>query len=423
MINHIFKNIDEALDYVLCEEIEALQNDAFRSSPPNMFSLQAMNFFRPFNEEDAKKSIIAVDSLDYPLSGFFNKADTSSFIMTRLQSGRFSLKPNLRKRKYLFRGENSFHDTNVPNMFRTKANRFTCESVAYQEMFLVILSHPLVQLLDLGIVMGNRRCVFEVNLWGLTQHYYNKTTLLDLTSDPNVASFFAVTTYDAESDCYRPVSAEGEGVLYYYDLDIRNSFQPTLQHINGNINTIGLQIFPRSGTQRGFLLNMEKGQNFNNFTETNYVKFKHNAEISQRIFEEFEKGKKLFPNDILQAHWKNHKKNTVSNKTMLLNQSINSDYTMEQLRKEVIDAGWSIENYQPNFSSEELHSYYQDIKNGMWGAFCDKIFIPGDKDGKMKEDLLMTEKKAEYSWAFQEDKIIDIDYQNGFLLKKYARFL
>lgn len=388
-----------------------------------MFNPFQLNFTRPFEVEDAKTSIIPTDSLDYPLSGFYNRANTDCFVMTKLQSGRFSLKPNLKRRKYLFRGENTFHATNVPNMFRSGAQRFTCESVAYQEMFLVILSHPLVQLLDLGITMGKRKCVFEVNLWGLTQHYYNKTSLLDLTSDPAVASFFAVTSYDAANDCYYPVTTEGEGILYYYDLDVKTSFQSTPEHIAGNLNTIGLQIFPRCGAQRGFLLNMEKGQNFNDFSETNYVRFRHDAEISKRIFDEFEGGKKLFPDDILQAHWKSRKKETVSYKTMLLNQSINTDYTLEQLCQEVNDSGWHIENYQPHFSNDELHAYYQDIKNGMWGEFCSQIFIPGDEGGKMKEDLLGAERKAEYSWAFREDENNNIDYNRGFLLKKYARFL
>ena len=40
-------------------------------------------------------------------------------------------------------------------------------------MFYLILSHPLVQLLDLGVVLNGELVRFEMNLYGLIQHYYN----------------------------------------------------------------------------------------------------------------------------------------------------------------------------------------------------------------------------------------------------------
>lgn len=48
-----------------------------------------------------------------------------------------------------------------------------------------------------------------MNLYGLTQHYYNKSCLLDLTSNPQVAAFFATSIYDAKTDSYIPIVDEG----------------------------------------------------------------------------------------------------------------------------------------------------------------------------------------------------------------------
>ena len=100
---YIFDNIDEALNYVLDTEQRAMTQDAQRQEPPTMVRAYDMK-------------MMPVDSLDYPLSAWFNNADADKFVMTRLQSGRYSLKPNLRHRKFLFRGESEFHNPCKPNI-------------------------------------------------------------------------------------------------------------------------------------------------------------------------------------------------------------------------------------------------------------------------------------------------------------------
>ena len=68
-----------------------------------------------------------------------------------------------------------------------------------------MLSHPLVQLLDLGVELNGQQFRFEMNLLGLTQHYYNKTCFLDMTSSPQVTAFFATTDYDWKTDTYSSI--------------------------------------------------------------------------------------------------------------------------------------------------------------------------------------------------------------------------
>ena len=78
-------------------------------------------------------------------------------------------------------------------------------------------------------------------------------------------------------------------------------------------------------------------------------------------------------------------------------------------RAELERNGWRIEDYSPSFSPEELHSYYQDIKNGWWEEFCGKIFIPIDKDGSLKKDMISAKNKPEYEWLLErmlKDQII-----------------
>ena len=201
---YIFDNIDEALRYVLETEQRALSQDPYRQQPPTMVRAYDMK-------------MMPVDSLAYPLSAWFNNAGEDKFVMTRLKSGRYSLKPNLRHRKFLFRGESEFHNPCKPNLSRNpRQKRFTKELMKGQEMMLLMMSHPLVQLLDLGVELCGELYRFEMNLFGLTQHYYNKTSFLDLTSDPQVAAFFATTKYDEVTDTYSPMDEKDSkvGVLY-----------------------------------------------------------------------------------------------------------------------------------------------------------------------------------------------------------------
>lgn len=74
----------------------------------------------------------------------------------------------------------------------------------------------------------------------------------------------------------------------------------------------------RSGNQHGFLLNMEKGANFNEFSQVHKVFFRHNPLISKKIFDESKNGVNYFPSDILQVQWKRFLKQFEENPTVSL---------------------------------------------------------------------------------------------------------
>lgn len=213
----IFEDVDEALKYVLQQEKVSLENDEYRQKPPFMVSTPCL--FNYLFEPREMGREISTDSLDSPFSAYFNEASNDEvFIMNRLLSGRYSLKPNLKNRHYLFRGESEFHSPCKPNLFRNSRQNYYIEEVTrVNEMLLLLLSHPLVQLLDLGVMLHGEKYRFEMNLYGLTQHYYNKSCLLDLTSNPQVAAFFATSMYDAKNDSYVPIVDENHenGILYY----------------------------------------------------------------------------------------------------------------------------------------------------------------------------------------------------------------
>ena len=412
----IYPNVNEALNYILKVESQNLLNDEHRAKPPIVM--------RP------NIGYVPVDSLDYPFSSFINEANDDQFIMTRLQSGRFSLKPNLRNRKFLFRGQSEYFDACVPNLYRTNKSYFLDDMIYDQELYILILSHPLNQLLDLGVNLNGRLCRFEVNLYGIAQHYYNRTSLMDFTSDPMAALFFANTDYDKDNDTYNPVSKGKIGVLYYYELDMLNDFSHSPLSVP-RLSTIGLQVFPRSEKQKGFLLNMEKNENMNDtelFPQIHAIKFWQNESISNSIYNRFNKDNEclLFPKDILSHHWKHYNKDKrrVSLQAVRWNKKWNPEESNNNIIKKLSDKyDISVRNYQPAFTEDELHEYYVSIRNGFWQDFCDKIYIPGDKKGIIKESLKNVPKQDCYRWAFEPDIKHTIDYSKGYLLKEYARFL
>jgi hypothetical protein len=422
---YIFDNIDEALKYVLETEQWQLTQDAKRKAPPAVFRAMPNMFSQPYTDEMARQAIVPVDSLDYPQSAWFNNAADDKFVMTRLNSGRYSLKPNLRHRKFLFRGESEFHNPCKPNLSRNPhQRRFTAELIRGQEMKILMMSHPLVQLLDLGVELCGMVYRFEMNLFGLTQHYYNKTSFLDLTSDPQVAVFFATTKYDWKTDTYSPIEDEDSkpGVLYYYSLNIDEDFGVQNDGRRSPLSTIGLQVFPRSGRQRGFLYDLRPNENFNDVARVNAVRFRHKADIARPIYTQYGGGRKLFPDDILMQHWnrENKDKDIISNRTVLMNKIDNPKMTLEEVQAEVRGLGFDIQDYVPRFTQDELDQYYALVKNdNFWEKFCIQIHIPGDQDGKMMSALLSLPDDSRYKWAFERDNSHVTDYGKGYVMNVY----
>lgn len=413
LLDHVFRNIDEAIDYILVEEIEEFRKDWRR----HVYPLQTSDF----------RQLIDIDSFDNSYSGYFNNAPLDKFIMTRLSNGRYALKPNLKKSKFLYRGQNGYYDPCTPSLFRNPDQSYYIEECMLgQELYLLILSHPLVQLLDLGIQYKGKTYRFAVNPTGLMQHYYNKTRQIDLTRDINIAAFFAVTDYNWEADMYSPVLDENrEGVLYYYNLDIECDFKADKTGIPiPRLTTVGLQVFPRSERQQGFIYDVHRGENFNNHPRLTAVKFRHNAHISQRIFESYEHGKYLFPDDILMKHWRRENKDRklLSEISLEYNHRENPNKSKDQLRSMMEEKGYQFKKNKPHFNEEEIKDYYLSIKDGFWEEFCSKIYIPEDKDGSFMETLLNAPNNPDYMWAFRPDIPHKVDCAKGYLLRKDRQF-
>lgn len=185
----------------------------------------------------------------------------------------------------VYRGQTEVHLPCMPSLGRWRHIEDQllelCRNVAFED---AIGDHPFVRICERTEFLG---APLFVDRQGLAQHYGLATDMLDVTSNFDIACFFATCYWNGRS--YRPVeSSTKPGVLYrilvpLLELDI---FRP-----------VGWQPFHRPEQQKAHALAMKAGQDFAKMPGVQMVKFRHHPEISTRIWKRFDEGRALFPTD------------------------------------------------------------------------------------------------------------------------------
>jgi len=212
-----------------------------------------------------------------------------------------------------FRGENAYNVQCQPSLYRRLPN----DSAAA----------------ELHIIIGNLRMV-EFSLWlnsisfiqkwpfgdvfhgAIAQHYGILTNGLDVTSDIKAAIFFACCRY--ENGSWRPlrpteyyhkdsreevVRRSGDsryGILFAMPADISNMSRAvniSMLKLTG-VTPIGFQPFMRCSIQSGYII--EAGRSYDLYKDLSFSKhkFRLSEDICEWIFNETDKGKKIYPNEL-----------------------------------------------------------------------------------------------------------------------------
>lgn len=379
--------LQEVVDQILTEEAQIVKLD----SPP-------IAIIEP-----------SPSAIHKPFAEYFNDYDDKKFIAVRLLSRdpqrpeKFAFKPNLKNRAFLFRGQSGFYDPSTPSLLRKKKGRFVVENIFYEEFVLALKDHPLIRLFGDGIELCGHRYFFEVTYYGLAQHYGFKTRVMDLTSDLDVAKFFAVTDYNEKTDTYSPVIDESRyGVFYYWD-NVRHplAFQPIF---GGNLSSIGLQVFPRSGRQKGFLFSMYRDQNFNDIPFVRYKLFRHDAAISKQIYKMARRGKLYFPEDELSSLAQRIRCSKIlSGKAFSKNLESNPKDDKNANYNDCKASGIDIDFFKEHitFNDIEKDMFRKKIKKGFWMEFCNQIVFPNDKEGVIMNEFINLPNNPAYKKYFQ----------------------
>jgi len=400
-----FVNVDEAAAYILNIEKDRLETDQYRQTIANEqyhFDFEHDYFGIPW--ASAHVGYYPLDGATYPC-----------FVVNQLsqrpghyhEMPRFSIKPSLAHNKFLFRGQSEFFEPCVPNMFRDKKkvanHQYVDDVIQINELEVLLRQHPLVKLFEQGFYLLYEFFRFRVDYDGLSQHYYNRTPLLDLTSDMEVAKFFAVTWFNMEKDCYEKYTGNKLGVLYYYDLAADAlSVRPGRDYM---VETIGKQPFMRSGNQSGFLIRLDDKKNFNELPEVRYVFFRHDQNITNRIFADSENGNKYMPQEMLRTHWytrmsDENAKKEISTEALKLNFENNKQVSRRSILKQLRSKGFHISSKnKPNFTEEELDIYYAGALD-FWKDFCSNTHIYSPEGALLHKHLENLPNDPRYRWAF-----------------------
>lgn len=312
----------------------------------------------------------------------------------------------------LYRGETKFHETTLPScqrdISRTTGIPFSTQQLIdrlkIEEFTQISKSFPNTILAQIGKI--------NINWEALAQHYGLRTNLIDVSSEPFIAAFFATHRYDYDTDQYKMVT-KGIGCIkkahpisfFLYPIDNGGD--------DSRINSIiGVQHFKRPALQRAFCWN--EFFNYQNNTQMNIdeskqktklatfqemttsqpglsklnwrcIKFQQSAKMTRKIHDLFYNGDEciLFPDELISkaARAVERSKSVTINSIFSVAKQINK--SPDEIITDVKSAGYSIVFY-PAFtlSDKDIHNLCNDIqKYGLYPntyRFERKIYL-GDE--------------------------------------------
>lgn len=325
--------------------------------------------------------------------------DKDAFIVTRQMSGRYSLKPNISTQAALFRGESSYCEdgyTCKPRMYRTEP-RYVVQNIKYEEFQIAIESHPLYTLLRNGIQLGGRFNLRMFNPYGIAMCYGFDTSLLSLTSDMNIAAFYACCEQD-ENGVWAPVTNNDEnkkGILYVFNITAPFAMTPGL-------STVGKQVFERCGAQKAFAIEVPRGQDFRNHKFAAGFVFRHDNVVSQKFFERFHGGNILAPTaDILADKAREILSSKIVSRTAFERNLKANPGDRDFLNiNEIKEKGYEIaEGRTGSFTEEDLTGYY-DNSLQIWEDFCQNLVFNDRNSQQLLDELRRVPEREQYRSYF-----------------------
>ena len=173
-----------------------------------------------------------------------------------------------------------------------------CRSTYFQQ---ALEYHPAVNQLQSSVLdLGHQvqSLPICINLESIAQHYGLPTEYLDITSNFSVASFFATQQWNNKDKKFEPMRAvPSPGVIY--KLLPMILITKSMQSEEISYVPVGWQPFPRPEQQRANAIRLKRGQDFTQIPSVAKNYFHHSRNESKRIYEEFEGGDKLMPEDAL----------------------------------------------------------------------------------------------------------------------------
>jgi len=214
-----------------------------------------------------------------------------------------------------FRGENQIFEKSQPSLLRA-LERFSDEKK--KQVYKLIADMRIAEfgifLCRLGITQFWLDNYGDVLFEPLAQHYGLETTWLDITSDFNVALFFATCAWNGKK--WFPLSKketkQSEATKYGVIFHIPQWQAANIRMLDGlemadgqtylqnTIWPIGYQPFMRCHSQHAYGIHMEIPFPLQHDITFEKLRFRHNEKLSRDVFDLMDGGKKIYPQEGLQ---------------------------------------------------------------------------------------------------------------------------
>lgn len=219
------------------------------------------------------------------------------------------------QRSYYYRGENQIFETTQASLFRKLKNienpvkQLAEEFAAFMRIadfleLLLKLQHT-QKFITQQFSFENKFFIHIDLLYEqLAQHYGFETHWLDITSDFEVALFFACCKFNSESYNWEPLSNKDfnsdyktqYGVIFQRPTNHFSNFHTTGKK-SVNIFPVGFQPFMRCYMQNSYVALMDKSHCLQQDRSFRKLRFKHSEELSNFIFNRMDCGKKIYPHE------------------------------------------------------------------------------------------------------------------------------
>lgn len=218
---------------------------------------------------------------------------------------------NQGQRNSYYRGENQIFQKSQPTLYRMLEKLSDENKNVYKFVASMRIAEFQIFLNKLGIVQFWQENYGTVLFEPLAQHYGIETKWLDITSDFDVAMFFATCKWDSDIKKWRPLTKDDTeknedtkyGVIFHipgWRADVEKMWMGLSDdfHINNNvILPIGYQPFMRCHSQHGYGICMEDPFPLQEDISFEKLRFKHSEELSNYMYEKMEGGRKIYPQE------------------------------------------------------------------------------------------------------------------------------
>lgn len=211
------------------------------------------------------------------------------------------------ERNHYYRGENKVYTRSVPSLQRS------LDRLSNQRDRMIYKFVAIMRILEFQFFISQ----FDIaKKWEaeysdmlyelLAQHYGLETLWLDITSDLEVALFFAVCRWDDKAKSWRPLTQKEVdeykyGIIFHIPgthATINALINDTADiHCHNVIRPVGYQPFMRCHSQHAYAIHMKTPYPLQKDNSFERLRFQHSVEFSQEIFHKMQNGKLIYPQE------------------------------------------------------------------------------------------------------------------------------